>query len=313
MGPAVDVERQDAPGVLECVVNVSCSGPDALRPLVEAVPEALLDVHDDPGHDRSVLTLAGDRAQLDAAVRSLARATVETVDLAAHPGPHPRFGVLDVVPFVPLDTVLGERGAPWREAEAARDDLARWLLDELGVPSYRYGPERSLPEARARARQGEPPDSGGPLRHPTAGVACVGVRRPLVAYNVWLPASVPLEAARLVARRLRQPGLVRVLAFSVGDRPQVSFNLVEPLRFGPRQAFAAVAEHFGESACTAELVGLVPSAVLALVPRAEWERLDLSEARTIEARLAERSVPPRRPAPLEQPAPSRGAEPLRRS
>jgi glutamate formiminotransferase len=291
--PTDGVESQGALGVLECVVNVSCSGPDALGPLLAAVPDTLLDVHDDPGHDRSVLTLAGERAQLGAALRSLARATVETVDLAEHDGPHPRFGVLDVVPFVPLDGVLGDpRGAPWETARAERDAFARWLVDELGLPSFFYGPERSLPEARALARRGAAPDSAGPHRHPTAGVACVGVRQPLVAYNVWLPASVPLEAAEHLARRLRRPGVIRALAFSVGGRPQVSFNLIEARLFGPREAFRAVAEHFGEPACTAELVGLMPSAVLSAVPRAEWEQLDLSEARTIEARLTARSWRP---------------------
>jgi len=42
----------------------------------------------------------------------------------------------------------------------------------------------------------------------------------------------------------------------------------------------------------AELVGLVPSAVLAAVPEARWEQLDLGADRTIEARLAERDRRP---------------------
>jgi WhiB family redox-sensing transcriptional regulator len=51
--------RRDArdDDVLECVINVSCSGRAALVPLVDAADGLLLDVHDDPGHDRSVLTL----------------------------------------------------------------------------------------------------------------------------------------------------------------------------------------------------------------------------------------------------------------
>jgi glutamate formiminotransferase len=304
--------RRDArdDDVLECVINVSCSGRAALVPLVDAADGLLLDVHDDPGHDRSVLTLAGAYPEVLRAARAVASVAISTLDVADHPGPHPRFGVVDVVPFVSLEDQLTDgRGASFASALDARDTFARWLLDEHGVPSYRYGPERSLPEARSAARRGDPPDSGGPARHPTAGVTCVGARQPLVAYNVWLSPSVPFEAARALASRLRQPGVVRALAFFVDGRAQVSFNLVEPLEWGPREAFSQVAEHFGQENCRAELVGLVPARVLAALPESSWAQLDLAPDRTIEARLAK----PPRPRALLEGAPRRSDPSLTRS
>ena len=85
--------------MLECVVNIS-EGRD--RGVIDAIAEQagadLLDVHTDPDHHRSVLTLVG-----EAAPRSVARAAVEHLDLKTHQGAHPRIGVVDVVPFVPLD------------------------------------------------------------------------------------------------------------------------------------------------------------------------------------------------------------------
>jgi hypothetical protein len=42
----------------------------------------------------------------------------------------------------------------------------------------------------------------------------------------------------------------------------------------------------------AELVGLIPDAVLAATPRADWDRLDLDADRTIEARVAARTERP---------------------
>ena len=41
----------------------------------------------------------------------------------------------------------------------------------------------------------------------------------------------------------------------------------------------------------AELVGLLPEAVLRATPRSRWDQLDLGEDRTIEFRLVERGFP----------------------
>jgi glutamate formiminotransferase len=104
----------------------------------------------------------------------------------------------------------------------------------------------------------------------------------LVAYNVWL-AEADLEVARAVARELRSPA-IRALGLQVGDRVQVSMNLVAPAEVGPAEAYDAVAAR--AAVAGAELVGLVPEAVLRAVPAGRWEELDLSETQTIEARLA---------------------------
>ena len=64
----------------------------------------MLDLHTDPDHHRSVFTLAGPGARdAEQAVRRLACAVAERVDLTTHAGVHPRIGALDVVPFVALD------------------------------------------------------------------------------------------------------------------------------------------------------------------------------------------------------------------
>jgi glutamate formiminotransferase len=128
------------------------------------------------------------------------------------------------------------------------------------------------------------PDTGPATPHPSAGAAAVGARPVLVAYNVWL-AEPDLATARAVAADLRGSA-VRTLGLAVGDRVQVSMNLVAPLEVGPAQAADAVAERVAVAGC--ELVGLVPEAVLAAVPEARWAELDLAADRTIEARLARR-------------------------
>jgi glutamate formiminotransferase len=169
----------------------------------------------------------------------------------------------------------------------ARDAYARWAADTLGLPCFLYGPERSLPEIRRRAFSDLPPDLGPPTPHPTAGAVAVGARPVLVAYNLWL-ARADLDLARSIARRLRSPQ-VRALGLAVGDRVQVSMNLVEPLAVGPAQVYDRVAAQ--TAVARAELVGLVPRAVLDAVDPARWPELDLDPARTIEERLAARGWP----------------------
>jgi glutamate formiminotransferase len=105
----------------------------------------------------------------------------------------------------------------------------------------------------------------------------------LVAYNLWL-AAPDLAAAKRAAAAVRGDG-IRALGLAVGDRVQVSMNLIEPLRVGPGAAWDRVAAT-GVAVAGAELVGLVPDAVLRAEPPGRWHELDLAPDRTIEARLA---------------------------
>ena len=109
--------------MLECVVNIS-EGRDAERldEFVRLVGTALLDLHADASHNRSVFTLAGPETA-DAA-RELARAAVASLDIARHSGVHPRLGVVDVVPFVPLGPDALRPDVDLDEAIAARDLFA---------------------------------------------------------------------------------------------------------------------------------------------------------------------------------------------
>lgn len=257
--------------MLECVVNIS-EGRDAeaLRALEEVVAGALLDRHTDPDHHRSVFTLVGENAP-----RALAAAAVDRLDLATNDGVHPRIGVVDVVPFVAL------AGSTEADALAARDAYADWSATSLGVPCFYYGPERTLPEVRRGAFGDLAPDRGGPGPHPTAGATAVGQRPLMVAYNLWL-AEPDLDTASAIARALRCPE-VRALGLAVGDDVQVSMNLVAPDAVGPAEVFERVSAR--AQVARAELVGLVPASLLASVPQRRWAELDLSEDRTIEARL----------------------------
>lgn len=261
--------------MLECVVNISEGrDPRVLQALRAAAGRDLLDLHADPHHHRSVLTLLGEEAP-----RAVTEVAVARLDLRRHTGAHPRLGVVDVVPFVAVDE-------PPAGAEAAADRFARWLGEDLGVPVFRYGDGgATLPAIRRRAFRGLRPACGPLLPHPCAGATAVGARPVLVAYNVWLE-GCDLARGRAVARAVRGPH-VRAIGLRLGDRVQVSMNLLDPDVVGPAEAHDAVAAL--APVAGAELVGLLPASALDGVAPGRWEALDLDVDRTIEARLAARA------------------------
>ena len=212
------------------------------------------------------------------APRALARAAVATLSLGDHSGVHPRIGVVDVVPFVPLVN------STMHDAQKARDEFAAWATEELHVPSFLYGTERTLPDIRKNAWTSLFPEVGSKVPHATAGAMCVGVREPLVAYNLWLE-NVDLETTRRIASVVRTAS-IRTLGLQVGAFTQVSVNLIQPMIAGPNDVYEAVSQH--AKVHHAELVGLLPASVLATIPRTRWEDLDLSVERTIEWRVTNR-------------------------
>jgi glutamate formiminotransferase len=282
----------------ECVVNISEGRDPLIVSTIASVAGAhLLDVHSDPEHNRSVLTLGGPLAAVEVATRDVAAATVSAIDLRSHRGIHPRLGALDVVPFVPLPSDTARDGMA--DAMAARDRFAHWAGTALDLPCFVYGPERSLPDVRRNAFGSLRPDTGPPEPHLTAGASAVGARPPLIAYNVWIACgedddgSAALAVARSLAAALRGPA-VRSLGLPVAGGAQVSLNLIDPDRSSIADRYDTVAEGARRRGCSvirAELVGLLPDAALRAVPRSRWEELDLSPEQTIEAQMAAHGFP----------------------
>lgn len=297
--------------LLEAVPNLQLGPEDPARDAVLEVLEAraspgwaLLDVHSDGDHRRTVLTLAGAPSPLAGALTTLVDAAVEHGDLGGGQGVHPRIGLIDVVPIVPLV------GARWQDAARLATTAGHHLAGH-GIPVHTYGRIASRPEHRVLApirrayRQGTPPPPAmGPGEpHPRLGAACVGVRGLLVAYNVLLDTRDRALGAQ-VARGVRESsgGLagVQALAFplaSQGGRLQVSCNLTDPQATGPAQLFQRVtelAEAEGVDVLGGELVGLAPRACLPDQPA----RMGLaSPPRSLEAELGAAGLPETLEAP----------------
>lgn len=261
--------------MLECVINISEGRRlKAIAEIRRQIGNDVLDIHSDFHHHRSVFTIVGSRTP-----HRLANLCADQFDLSEHDGVHPRIGMIDVVPFVPLENSTIE------EAISARNEFAEYAATELNIPSFVYGPERDLPEIRKRAFVDLLPDFGPKKPHPTAGAICVGARQILVAYNVWLKNST-LEEGRRIARELRSRE-VRTLGLKLGEEIQVSMNLIAPDVAGPEFVFDEISKHAEIS--RAELVGLVPARVLTQIAKSRWTELDLSKEKTIEWCLATRN------------------------
>ena len=261
--------------LLEAVPNFSVAAPDAVDAIAAALETGarVLDIHTDTDHNRSVFTCVGEP---DGLVDGLAKAVavaVERVDLNTHVGVHPRVGAADVIPFV--------RFAEGDERPRAAAEALAPRIAELGVPVFGYG-ELGAGLRPAHYRSGGPQRLGerlaagevrtlhGPQQlHATAGAVLLGVRAPLVAFNVDLQTSDG-EVAADIARTVRAssgglPGVQAIgLVLASTGRAQVSTNLIDIDATPLWQVVAEVrrlAAERGVEVAGSELVGLMPARV----------------------------------------------------
>ncbi len=311
---------------LECVMNVSEGrDPSVLeaieRVIVETPQTYLLDIDADPDHNRAVFSFLGTlRSCPEAAYRAIGKA-VERIDLRSHTGVHPRIGAADVIPFVPLRGISGQQSIPVVRELAAR------VAGDYSLPVYLYElaalrPERTNLalirrgglEALARAfERNDPqrvPDFGPPRLHPTAGACVIGVRRPLIAFNVYLDTD-EVTVARQIARRVRERdgGLpaVKALGFLIAQRgrAQVSMNLTDHRVTSLQEAFRRVqqeARRLGTGVLSSELVGLVPSEALPPGWERELSLEDFTPDRILEQRITRVLASAGLASPAEEPS-----------
>ena len=270
--------------LIECIPNVSEGRrPEIVDGLADAIQRTggvrLLDRSSDSSHNRSVFTLAGDAAGVEAAVLALVERAVADIDLCTHRGEHPRLGAVDVVPFVPIE------GVTMADCVALATRVGAQIAERFAVPVFLYE-EASTNPARKNLediRRGEfeglaakmrapewAPDFGPSAPHSTAGATVVGARMALIAYNINL-ATDRLDVAKKIAAAIRQSSggfrYVKAAGFRLDDRGivQVSMNLTNYEKTPIFRVFEVVkreAARYGVSVLESEIVGLVPSAAL---------------------------------------------------
>lgn len=239
----------------------------------------LLDRTSDASHNRSVLTLAGEAASVQAALEATIEAAIETIDMERHRGEHPRIGAVDVIPFVPLGSTTIDDCIALARSFGAR------VAERFEIPVYLYARAASRPDRvrladvrrggyeAVRDEIGDPskdrrPDFGLARTHPRAGAVAVGARPFLIAWNINL-ASNDVEVAKRIARRVRESGgglpAVQGNGFMIEelDAAQVSMNLLDFETTPMWRVFDEVARLAAEEGVgirESELIGLAPQA-----------------------------------------------------
>jgi glutamate formiminotransferase len=292
---------------IECIPNFSEGRSreviDAIAAVIRGVRGvAVLDIHADVDHNRSVITFAGPKEAVAEAAFRATQTAAELIDMNQQRGQHPRVGATDVLPFVPL------AGATLAECVVLAQTVGRRIGDELGIPVYLYEAAATRPDriALPNLRRGEyeglrevighdperAPDFG-PARLGPAGATIVGARMPLIAFNVYLSTG-DVRIAKRVAKAVRgsSGGLrgVRALGLLVDGRAQVSMNLIDYQSTPLHRAVELVAREAaacGASIVESELVGLIPEDALLDAARF-YLRLHMMQAhQVLERRLAQ--------------------------
>ena len=282
--------------VLECVPNLSEGRDPAVLSRVQDVIRAsgaeILDASSDPDHHRSVITFIGDPPSVEQAAVAAALEAARLIDLRHHSGVHPRVGALDVLPFIPF------YGASMEHAVESARRVAAALAD-AGVPAYLYGAAAPVPRTLAGLRRGGfealvegfpegrrpdylPEPWPHPGAHPSAGVTCVGARKLLLAWNVYVE-GVNRRDLEGIASQLRETGGgfkgLRALGLELPlqGKAQVSMNLEDLEKTSPFEVFAAIERLVGERGgrlTDTEVIGMIPDG---LVLPAAADRLSLRD------------------------------------
>lgn len=271
---------KDVKKLIECVPNFS-EGRDLdkiekiVNPFRGKDGVKLLDYKRDKDHNRLVVTVVGEPEAVKNAVIEAIGVAIEVIDLRVHKGQHPRMGACDVVPYIPIKNVSVE------EAIKLANETAKEAWEKYNLPIFLYEKAATNPQREnlANVRKGEfegmnqkmsqpewTPDYGSAKIHPSAGATAVGVRMPLIAFNVNLDTN-NLEIASKIAKNVRFMGgglrFCKALGVDLKERGivQVSMNMTDFTKTALYQSYELVkieARRYGVNVVGTEVIGLLP-------------------------------------------------------
>ena len=295
--------------LLQCVPNFS-NGRD--KELIEKIVDEvrkeenvkLLDYSSDKDHNRTVVTFIGEPENVLEAAFNACKKASELIDMTAHTGEHPRMGATDVIPLIPISDVTEE------EAIEMSKKLGERIGKELNISIFLYEKSASAAHRQnlADVRRGQyegmaeklkedmwQPDFGPNELNVKSGVTAVGVRMPLVAFNVNLDTD-DLSIAKKIAKAIRGSSggyrHCKALGIEITERNivQVSINMVDYTRTPLYRVFDTIereANRYGVNVIGSEIIGLVPMA--ALIDCADYylKIEDFSHSQILEKRIFE--------------------------
>ncbi len=286
---------------VESVINVSEGRqPEVIEEIASAFQsqEDVQVLHCDTGFsaNRTVYTLAGPLPKLIESVFQGTQKAIEKIDLRSYSGNHPYVGVVDVIPFIPLNPNLKTEFL-----QSHIDILAERFRTELDLPVFYYEKScnKNYRKSLAQIRKGGiaglsnrmqsrlwESDNSMSVLHATAGATVMGIRDYMLAYNVSL-STQDLTISKNIAKQIRTSGgLVRMVdgttkKVEVGQfkkvkaigwyveeygHTQVSINVYDLAIVPLKELFDTIndlAKGYGVSVIGSELIGLIPAFYLA--------------------------------------------------
>ncbi|CAF0969629.1 unnamed protein product [Adineta steineri] len=271
--------------VIECVPNFSEGQRkeviDAIAHAISCIEDvSLLDIDSGVSTNRTIYIFVGHpRAVIEAAIVA-ARCAHNLIDMTKHTNEHPRIGVMDVVPFIPV------RNATMSDCIDIALEFANRLASELHVPVYLYGEaqEKEYRRDLTQIRNGEyealydklkkkewQPDFRPSEFVPSWGATCVGARNYLITYNINLFSTK--EQAHRIALNICEEGsnsneieklkCIRGHSwwYDEGNLAQIAFNLID---------FEVTNIHTVYNQCVTEAkmlnIGVCGSQILGIIP-----------------------------------------------
>ena len=271
--------------LIEAVPNVSEGKNDSLlRELSLAIRNeaGVRLLHVDPNADanRTVFTFVGEPQAVCRACLALYKTMITHADMRTHHGTHPRLGLVDVCPLVPVKDITLSEVATFAK------QLGQQVATQFNIPVYLYEANATTTERKNLAflRKGEyenlrekltalPPDFGPKTYSDTiarTGATVIGARNFLIAFNISLNTQ-DVTPAKAIAAVLREKngGLKSVKAigwYMENYRcAQVSFNLTDFHTTGLAAVFEACkkeAAKWNLEVTGSEIIGLVPQEAL---------------------------------------------------
>lgn len=251
-------------------------------------------LHIDPNKDanRSVITFAGSPEGIQAAILALFDFCMQYVDMRKHQGAHPRIGMVDVCPIVPLQNISRE------EAVQFTNNLAIQIHKKYGIPLYfyEYNQNKQYRKFLPQIRKGGyemlvektlnaqwKPDIGDTAETEKGkeiiekyGATVIGVRDILIAYNISLDTQ-SLDWPQKWVQNIRSSGdfkgnkgifnKLRAIAWYMDDfgHVQISMNFLDYSTTSPIAVYDYLLQEVRKQNITiigSELVGLIPKSIL---------------------------------------------------
>lgn len=284
--------------ILECVPNISegrnISVIQHLAKVISSVQGIRL-LHVDSGKatNRTVFTFIGAPDSVIEAAYQLFVHASQIINMQQHLGEHPRVGVVDVCPLIPL------RGISIDKAKMYAEKLAKRVGENLDIPVYMYEQNarhdfrRNLEQIRAGEYEGFyqkmqseewKPDFGPQEFNIKTGACIIGVRNFLLAYNVNLKTKDVTIAKNIAAliresggafidskgNKQRSSGLfkgVKAIGWYIKDFDvvQVSTNITDFKNISMFTVYSEIARFaklYNTEVRGSELIGLVPLAAI---------------------------------------------------